>query len=69
MRAFTDAATLSCHFIFLKIDWGKIEAQGVKGDGRKEEREGLRLAEDERMSPRWKEECEVLEVFTSPQVD
>lgn len=41
----------------------------MKGDGRKEEREGLRLAEDERMSPRGKEECEVLEVFTSLQVD
>ncbi len=41
MRAFTDAATLSCHFIFLGIDRGKntSSGEGKEVGERKEERE------------------------------
>lgn len=73
MRAFTDATTLSCHFIFLGIDWGKIQAQGRKGTRKKErKRERLRLEEDERKSPqRSKKEraVKIWEVFISLLVD
>ena len=70
MRAFTDAATLSCHFIFLGIDWGKIRARGGRESERERERE--RGDWDYGKMKEWapgEEERKVWEVFISLQVD